>query len=537
MSTATPTPAPAPTATTAGKKTADDVQALIRARNPLLWIVTREEVRVERAVTEAAAEAKYELRFWDCAAGLTKIATDGKELGNHVEHAPGAGAKQPVAVLKAIAEQKTRAVWILRDFPAFLGDPGVLRSLRNLARSLPSEVRDEARTVVILTPHSKVPAELLGHAIVIDWPMPDRVEMTGILDAVLASLPPELAATAAQNGVRESAIDAALGLTAEEAASCYSKSLVLARRIDPRMVAAEKKRVIARERVLEWHDPDPRGLEAIGGLDLLKSWLTTRKAALSPRARAFGIPSPKGVLLVGVPGGGKSLTAKAVATAWGIPLLRLDLGALKSKWVGESEQNIRKALSVAENVAPCVLWIDEIEKALAGSQSESSGVSADALGSVLQWMQERIAPVFVVATANSVTSLPPELLRKGRFDELFFVDLPTRDERAAILIAALRGHGRDADQIDVARIATETPDFTGAELAALVPDALLAAFSDGERAITTGDLLEAIKGVVPLAKTAPEKITALRTWADGHARRASPGETKKGGGTRGALDM
>ncbi len=527
MSTATTNHAPAH-APTAGKKMADDVQALIRARNPLLWIVTREELRVERAIIEAAAGAKYDMRFWDCGSGITNAAGE--------EHQPGAGAKQPAQALKAIKDQTARAVWVLRDFPAFFGDPGVLRGLRNLARSLPSATREEARTIIILTPHSKVPPELLGHAIVMDWPMPDRAEMTAILETILETLPPEIASTAAQNGVKEAAIDAALGLTAEEAQSCYSKSLVLSRRIDPRMVAAEKKRVIARERVLEWHDPDPRGLDAVGGVDLLKTWLTKRKAALSQRARAFGIPAPKGVMLVGVPGGGKSLTAKCVATAWGVPLLRLDLGALKSKWVGESEQNIRKALSVAENVAPCVLWIDEIEKALAGAQSESSGVSADALGSVLQWMQERTAPVFVVATANSVQSLPPELLRKGRFDELFFVDLPTREERAAILIAALRGHGRDASQVDVAKIAAEAVDFTGAELAALIPDALLAAFEDGERAITTDDLLGALQGVVPLAKTAPDKITALRTWAEGHARRASSAE-KKGSGQRGALDL
>ena len=205
-----------------------------------------------------------------------------------------------------------------------------------------------------------------------------------------------------------------------------------------------------------------------------------------------------------------------------MPLLRLDLGALKSKWVGESEGNIRKALKVAETVAPCVLWLDEIEKALAGATQGAAdgGVSSDALGAVLSWMQDRAGSVFVVATANDVTALPPELLRKGRFDEVFFTDLPSAAERGAILTAALRQHGR-AELVDVAAVGAAAVDFTGAEIAALVPDALFAAFADGEREITTADLCAAVAVTVPLARTAPEKIAALRTWAKGRARPAS----------------
>lgn len=248
-----------------------------------------------------------------------------------------------------------------------------------------------------------------------------------------------------------------------------------------------------------------------------------RRAAFSARARAYGLPAPKGALLVGVPGCGKSLTAKAVATAWGMPLLRMDLGALKSKYVGDSEANIRKALKVAEAVAPCVLWLDEIEKALSGATQGAAdgGVSADALGAILSWMQDRAGSVFVVATANDVRSLPPELLRKGRFDDLFFVDLPTATERAAILAAALRSHGRDPSKIALQVVAAATSEFTGAELAALIPEALFSAFADREREITTDDLIEAASNVVPLAKTASEKIKAVREWAQGRARPAS----------------
>ena len=502
---------------TRGAKTNADITALLRARHSLLWVVTREEVRVERAIVEAAGAAMYTTRFWDCAAGITG------PTGTEVEK-----IADPVGALDYMKSQKTRCVYVMRDLHKWL-DPIVLRTLRNLARDLQGAPKEVARTIVILTPSSEIPPELAGHATLIDYPLPDRAEIAAILDDVLASLPENIRESAAPNGTRDAAIDAAVGLTAEEAGNCYARSLVSARRVDPAIVGGEKKRVIAREKVLTWHDPDPRGLEAIGGLDLLKGWLRARRAAFTPRARAFGLPAPKGAMLVGVPGCGKSLTAKCIASAWGMPLLRLDLGALKSKYVGESEGNVRKALAVAEAVAPGVLWLDEIERALGGATGPQGdgGVSADALGAVLSWMQERQGSVFVIATANDVRSLPPELLRKGRFDEVFWVDLPTHPERAGILASALTAHGREPSSVDLEQLARATVTFTGAEIANLVPDALFAAFEDGERALTTDDLLRAAKTVVPLAKTASERIEGLRAWANGRARPASLPEAEQ----------
>jgi SpoVK/Ycf46/Vps4 family AAA+-type ATPase len=230
---------------------------------------------------------------------------------------------------------------------------------------------------------------------------------------------------------------------------------------------------------------------------------------------------------VGVPGCGKSLTAKAIATAWGRPLLRLDLGALKSKYVGDSESNLRKALEVIKSVGPCVVWLDEVEKALAGATQGGAdgGVSSDALGTILSWMQERTGEAFVIATANDVSALPPELLRKGRFDELWFVDLPTTKERAEVLKAALREYNRQGVKIDAMKVAEACVDFTGSEIAAIVPDALYAAFADKKRQINTNDLVSAASKVVPLAKTARDKITKLREWASANARRATTPET------------
>ncbi len=492
----------------------NEISSLLRARNTLLWIVSREEMRAERSVIEAAGAAKYEVLLWDCATGLSNAAGETQD-GRMTD---------PQAIVKLVRSQSQRRVYVLRDLHRWLADPVLTRALRSLARDLQSVPRNEARAVVILSPSGEVPPDLAGQTMVLDFPLPDRPEMSEILDNVLAGLPDELSGKVCENGVREAAIDAAMGLSAEEAASCYAKSLVTKKVIEPAVVSAEKRKVISRERVLSWIEPDPRGLDAVGGLNGLKAWLVSRRLAFGKAAREYGLPCPRGVMLAGVPGCGKSLTAKAVATAWGIPLLRMDLGALKSKWVGESEANIRKALAVAETVSPCILWLDEIEKSLAGSAGGAAadgGVSADALGSILSWMQERQGSVFVVATANDVEILPAELLRKGRFDEIFFVDLPQLVERSAIVESVLEQFGRGDGAVDALEVAEATEGFSGAELAALIPDAMFAAFSDGEREVTTDDLLEAARVTVPLSKTSAERINKIREWAKGRARPAS----------------
>ena len=423
------------------KTMAADVSALLRARNPVLWIVTREEARVERYLMEAAAAAGYVPWCWDVAQGCTDMTGRKQTIG-------GTDPGDMLATIAARAEgARERGVWIMRDLAPWLEGPiGITttRALRNLARMLPGVARDSAQAIVVLTPRAVVPEELMGHATVIEWPLPDREEIADVLDAAVEALPDEMQLGA--NGAREAAIDAAVGLTGEEAAACYARSLVQLRRIDPTLVASEKKRVVTRERILEWFDPLPGGLDAVGGLDLLKNWLGTRALAYSPAARAYGLPAPKGALLVGVPGTGKSLTAKAVATAWGIPLLKVDLGALKSKFVGESEANLRKAFGVIESVGRCIVWLDEIEKALAGATQGAAdgGVSADALGAILSWMQERQGEAFIIATSNDVSALPAEFLRAGRFDCVWWLDLPNGLERADILFAALRATGGTA---------------------------------------------------------------------------------------------
>lgn len=525
----------------ASERNAGEVLNLLRARNALIWIVSPEEKRVEDALIGIASSAKYAVRLWDCSGGATDHKGDDVPIplasGQRVQ---SRNLSDPAAALNAIRDAQERAVWVLRDFTAFLKDPFVARAMRNLARSLPMTERDRARAMIVVSPSSEIPPELADHAMVVRWELPDRAEIAAIFDFMIASQENE-ATTAAAQAVREQAIDAALGLSAEAAASCYCKSMISLGRIDPSLVAAEKKRVVNQAKGIEWYDPDPRGLEAIGGLDVLKKWLLDRKVGFTQEAREYGLPWPKGVFLAGVPGSGKSQTAKAAATAFGIPLLRLDLGSAQSKWVGESQQNIRGALQIANTVAPCVLWIDEVEKALAGATQGAAdgGVSADALGTLLTWMQERPGGVFVMATANDITRLPPEFMRKGRWDELFFVDVPSLSERRAIAAVLLKKYNCLTDAVDLTGIAAATEGFTGAEIEALIPEAMYAAFADGKRPLATQDLVAAAKRTVPLSQTMKEKIDALREWAKTRARAASlPEATTASAAARGRkLDL
>jgi len=515
---------------------AADIAAMLRARHPLLWIASREEARVERYLLESAASAKYLLATWDVAAGPQDMR--GNSLAQGMGLQPEEG-RDPGIFLRTLADRlkvAERTLWVLRDFPPWLAPPigiATLRQLRNLARALPSVARDNAQCLCVLSPSGEIPAELQDHAVAVQWPLPDRDEIRGVLDSALRSLPDDIQATACPNGTGESAVDSALGLSADEAASCYAKSLVQTRRIDPVVIAGEKKTIIAKSGVLQWIEPLAGGLASVGGLENLKAWLQQRAACFSPKAREYGLPTPKGILLVGVPGGGKSMISKALGTDWKRPLLKGDLNALKGKFVGQSEANIRRMIETLDSIGPSILWIDEIEKALAGAiqGAADGGVSADALGTLLTWLQDKTSQCFVLATANDVDSLPPELLRKGRFDELFFVDLPNATERAAIVMATMRTYRRALELRSdaVAEIVTATEGFTGSEVAETIPSAMYMAFASdgGPREIALRDVLFAASQTVPLSKTTKAKIDRIRAWGAERARPASrPDDTR-----------
>jgi SpoVK/Ycf46/Vps4 family AAA+-type ATPase len=287
-------------------------------------------------------------------------------------------------------------------------------------------------------------------------------------------------------------------------------------------VFAEKQQIIRKSGLLEYCTTS-ESFSSVGGMAVLKDWLSKRSLAFSREAREFGLAAPKGILMLGVQGCGKSLCAKAVSTQWQLPLLRFDMGRMFGSLVGSSEENVRRAISVAESVAPAVLWVDEIDKAFAGSQASGAtdgGTTARVFGTFLTWLSEKTAPVFVVATANDISHLPPELLRKGRLDEIFFVDLPDPQERAEVFRIHLQKRGRDAANFDPDRLAEASKDFSGAEIEEAINSALYDAFY-GREELTTGHVLKALGETVPLARTMDEQIGQIRRWADGRARNAS----------------
>jgi hypothetical protein len=485
-----------------------EIDVLIRARYPILYIVSPEEARVEDAL-KRITDGRKQVLVWSATQPFD--ATDSAPAGD-----AAARALDALEHIHRRVSAGVRAIFILRDFDAFLENPLVVRRLRDLSTLL----KRSYSTLVLLSPILFVPPHLEKEIAVLDYDLPGFAELGEILDELLQRVSTQ-AALGLDEATRESLVKAALGLTADEAANVFAKALVLkgSGAPDIHIVLHEKKQIIRKTGALEFYEAQEQ-LGDIGGLDQLKSWLGKRGAAFSEKAREFGLPAPRGVLLLGVPGCGKSLTAKAVGAAWNLPLLRFDVGSVFGKYVGESEANLRRALRAAEAVAPCVLWVDELEKAISAGRGEDGGTTLRILGAFLSWLQEKRTPVFVVATANKVESLPPELLRKGRLDEIFFVDLPRENERIAIFAIHLKKHGRDASAFDLPALAKNSEGYSGAEIEQSVIAALYDAFDSG-REVSTPDVMQNLKAMVPLSVTMQEEVAALREWASTRARAAS----------------
>jgi len=488
--------------------TVSRLSTLLRAGYPLLYIVTHEEQRALRTIEEAAASIRPQrsTAVWTVTRGWTGAVQN--------------STTDPTSAVPALlAEPRSQnCAAVLCDFHPYLEDPAVVRTIRDALDAC----KTRGTHLILLSPKLVVPTELEKDLFVLDYPLPDRHDIEHILDYVADSASVEV-----PNETRRPLVEAATGLTWAEAENAFALALVRHRGWTEeavRTVHEQKAQALRRTGVLEYyHSRDT--LDDVGGLDLLKDWLRRRSRAFGEEARAFGLEPPRGVLLLGVQGCGKSLTAKAAARTWNLPLLRLDMGRIYGSLVGESEANLRTALQVASAMAPCVLWIDEIEKGAAGAASSGaldSGVTARVVGTLLTWMQERddSRPVFVAATANSVHTLPPELLRKGRMDEIFFVDLPDEAERRDILTIHIRKRHRDPAAFDLGRLAQATDGFSGAEIEQAVRDALYLAFDRG-RDLQQEDLEEAVQATVPLSRLRGEDIAHLRQWAAHRARPAS----------------
>ncbi len=482
---------------------------LARAGATVVHIASYEWERVRGWSTGLARELKLPLRIWGQSSGLLAVDSDGGTT------ADDPGIVDPLDLLKSVHASDTAGIWLLEDFQPFLREEHhpILRWVRELAR-IPKSPR---KIVVLSTPLPGLPQDLRKEVPTIELELPGLKQLRVVLDETASAM--SVRATA-----DEALLDAARGLTVMEARLAFGKAAAVLGRLDHRavpLVSQEKERIIKQSEVLEYY-PTDASLGDVGGLERLKEWLDRRGRAFGAGARDFGLDAPKGVLLLGVQGCGKSLLAKAVAATWQFPLLRFDMGKVFGGIVGQSEGNIRTALKVAEALAPCVLWIDEIEKGLAGmgsSDQTDGGTTARVVGTLLTWMQEKRDPVFVVATANRIDMLPPELLRKGRFDEIFFVDLPTRSVRQEILAIHLKKKKRDPKDYDLAGLAEKSAGFSGAELEETVREGLFDAFAEGKELATT-HIAQAIERTFPLSRTMREQIESLRQWAKVRARLA-----------------
>ncbi len=502
------------------EQSASELEILIRAKYPILYILSSEERRVEDLLRQVAARRHKRLLGWTVTVGFEDISTP-----RATPVAPN--VRDPLRALDYIAEASEPAIFVLKDFHPYLDTQRLplenavtVRRLRDLA----ADLKESRKTLVLLSPVVVIPPELEKDITLLDYSLPTPEELDQALERVLRSarqLGGSRRSLRLDDEARSEIVRAAQGLTCTEAENAFARSLVVRGRLEPDIVSQEKQAVIRKSRVLEYFEAQ-EDFSDVGGMGELKEWLRKRSQAFSERARRFGLPEPRGLLLIGVQGSGKSLMAKAIARQWRLPLLRLDMGRVFGELVGASEHNMRQALRLAETVAPCVLWLDELEKGLAGAGGGRSdaGTAARVLATFLTWMQEKSAPAFVVATANDIRRLPPEVLRKGRFDEIFFIDLPTLDEREEIWRIHLRRRGRDPERFDLARLAAESEGFSGAEIEQVVVEALYDAFDEG-RDLQMHDLLRNLTQTVPLSHTMQDEINTMRAWARANARPAS----------------
>lgn len=507
---------------------------LFKARFPYVYIPTWEEKRVVEFIESIAYDdslIKHTRKVYSWSQTKGFVENLSKKTVNSTTN--------PISALDFVEKCDEDAIFVFKDLHVYFGTQGrpasydLIRKMRDIITVLHESFK--RKNVVLISPELVIPADMQKEISVFDFPLPNVDEVRSMLDRIIM-----------ENGLDDSSLEyedkeklakAALGLTLQEAENAFSRAIVQNHGISEnaiKIIFDEKNQVIKKTGILEFVKSN-LNLEDIGGLENLKSWLLKRNNSWLESAKKYNIPAPKGVLITGIPGCGKSLTAKAMSEIWQLPLLKLDMGKIFSGLVGSSEENMRRAIATAEAVAPSILWIDEIEKGLGGTnQAGDSGTSTRIFGTFLTWMQEKTEPVFVIATANNISSLPPELLRKGRFDEIFFVDLPTESEREKIFDVHLKKRvvgsevGKNINVTDafLNELSAMSEGFVGAEIEQVVISALYEAFFH-KRDLEVDDLKGAIKNTVPLSITQKEQIKSLRDWANVRAVSATPKEDLK----------
>ena len=486
----------------------DELTLLLKARYPIIYINTIEEDRVEYVVRKTIKNTlNRSIYTWDFIDGYTNNPNN-----------EGFAKRNPLQALELIERLncETPALFLLKDFNRFLTDVSVSRKLKNISRLL----KLQPKTIIILSSEINIPKELQDLVTVLSFQLPTEAEINQELNRLIDSLNLEISSQLLENLTR-----ACQGLSLERIRRVLSKIIVTYKKIDDKSISlllSEKKQIIRQTEILEyWSTED--NIEKIGGVDNLKQWLKKRKTAFSVQASNYGLPMPRGLLLVGIQGTGKSLTAKAIATEWQLPLLKLDVGKLFGGIVGESESRLRQMIQVAETLSPCILWIDEIDKAFSNNENQGdSGTSNRVLATFISWLSEKTKPVFVVATANNVELLPLEIIRKGRFDEIFFLDLPNEQEREEIFKIHLQefrpNNWQSFNYLELARLSEY---FSGAEIKQSIIEAMYQAFYE-KREFTTNDICQALKNLIPLAQLETQQMVKLQKWASsGRIRLAS----------------
>lgn len=482
----------------------EELELLLKCKTPIIEVVTYEWQRLQSITNFISANNMTVWKRWNRSVGI--ISSDGA-----VEP-----ITDPIQVLKKFKEENDSYYLILENFNLYLNNSDIINLLFEIAKMK----RIKQKSLIIESSEVCLPNALSKEIVLLNMPLPNKKFIKKIAESVIINQNLNVG----EYEITDELLNSVLGLTTTEVNLAFIKAVQKFGRLDNSTInylISEKEHIIKKEGLLEYYHVD-ESMDNVGGLVNLKKWLNLRGNAFSQKAIDFGIDTPKGVLLLGLPGCGKSLTAKCIAKTWKYPLLRFDLGKVFGGIVGQSESNMRKALDVATTIAPCVLWIDEIEKGLSGlgsSDRTDGGTASRVFGSLLTWMQEKKEPVFVVATANNIESLPPELLRKGRFDEIFFVDLPSKEERKEIFRIHIQNKKRNVNDFNLDLLAEKTNGLTGSEIASLVSDALFESFSKNTD-LTTEGILKERGNITPLSTIMAEKITELRSWAKNRARLA-----------------
>ncbi len=485
----------------------DELRLLVNSHHPLITIETSEEVRVEELLRDVAAELGVAFYVWSVTTGLAR--KGGQPIYN---------SESPEQALANVAFVQGDAIFLLKDFARYCEQDRTCRRLREMAEGF----RAARRSIVISGASLHLPEELAGEAVRYQLSLPHADELLPAIQEALAEASREERIASALDAPAVAQLAQNLvGLPRDEALRMLRMCLLARGKADAGLLAdvlEAKRKVLRRDGLLESVRRDA-SFNDIAGLARLREWIGKRKSALTAEGRAFGLEAPKGVLITGVQGCGKSLAARAIAGEWGFELARLDAGALYDKFIGESERNLRKALELAQRLSPVVLWIDEIEKAFASTSAGSdadAGLSQRLLATMLTWMQDRESGVFLAATSNNISALPPEMLRKGRFDEIFFVDLPNAPVRAMLFALQLKKRGRDAAGFDVQRLAAASDGYSGAEIEQAIVAGMYTAFN-AKQQLTTEILLGELKGTQPLSATRAEDVAAIREWAKARA--------------------